>query len=153
MIFTYFLSPKDKYLLKRITGPVNLDGLKEVLSNLWEDPDYHPSYKGMVDLRSAELELGVSDLSRLTKILHLDDRASYGRYAIVVQKPIDTAIAMIYESKMRIQQEIEVFHELDFALKYLNLTLEDFENLDSEAAHRVEIDPKGKLVAIKSKHS
>ena len=143
MIFTYHIIPDKNLILERIEGSVDLESLKDnILNQLWNDSKYNPTFQTFIDLRTAEIQLSPAEITELSEFLLGDEKATSGKIIILVSEPFETALAMIFESKMVTKQEVMVFSDLDRGLNRLNISLEDFNWLDSPSAKRTQFNDR-----------
>ncbi len=141
MIFTFHIIPEKSLILERIEGTVDFDSLKEnIINKLWNDPKYNPIYKTFIDLRNAEMQLSPAEISELSEFLLGNEMATSGKIVILVSEPFETALAMIFETKMISKQEVMILSNVNRGLNHLNITKSDFDWLDSPAANRTEFN-------------
>mgnify|MGYP003658781496 CR=1 FL=1 len=116
-----------------------MEGLLKAIAIIWADPDYSPDFGGVLDLKDANILLTPTEVGELAKMLINDNSAATGRFALLVNKPFETALSMIFETKMKPKQDINVLTEVASAAWFLQLPVEDFSLLESKNAKEVTI--------------
>lgn len=141
MKLTYCFLPGPRVILERIEGPVDLESLKKGIVSVWEHPNYHTSYGGLMDLRNADFLMSPADLAEVTGLLTSSQTAATGPLVLLVDKPFETALSMLYENKMAALQSVHIYCEAENALDFFHLTEETLSELDSPDAVRVQFTP------------
>ncbi len=140
MTLSYVLLPEKKVFIERMEGKVTMEGLLRAISIIWSEDKYRPEFGGVLDLTNADLLLSPAEIIELSQMLIADNKAATGRFALLVNKPFETALSMIFETKMKPKQEINIYTELESAAWFLQLPMEDFELLNTEQAKVFEIE-------------
>ncbi len=125
MTLKYVILPEKRVFIEKMEGEITMEGLLRAIAIIWADPDYSSNFGGVLDLRNANLLLNPTEIGELAKMLIADKSAATGRFALLVNKPFETALSMIFETKMKPKQEINVFTEVANAAWFLQLPAED----------------------------
>ncbi len=140
MVLSYYFIPDTTKFVIRLRGELNLQNLFTSIEKIWADPNYNPSYSSIMDLRDTEMNMSTADITKLAGFILADQgQASKGDFIMLVNKPFETALSMIFESKMVGQQTMNIFSTEEAALKALRITQEDFAMLNSPKAVVIEI--------------
>lgn len=140
MTYTYTISPDDQLILARIEGPVDFVLFRQSLLYTWNHPSYKAEYNTIVDLSDATIKLRTLEISTLIEML-VDRKARYkSKFVLVVNKPFEAALAMIFESKLVQSMPTKTFTKMEDAAKYLDCTEEYIEDLFKTDSQVVTVD-------------
>lgn len=134
MTLSYIFLPNQSVFLGKIKGSIDFTRLKEMVAHLWNNEDYHQDYNSYIDLREADILMNPRDISAVTQHLLTAQKTSVGKLALLVNKPFETAIAMIFETKMASRQHVMVFSEELTAAHFTGTTMDQVRLLESSVA-------------------
>ncbi len=101
-------------------GEVNYSTIKDLLDKMISDPNYSEYYVGIADFRYSDLDLSTKEINLLTDFLY-SKKFTKGRRAILVDKPKDTALALLYRGKADAIHPCNVYSTLGAAMNFLNI--------------------------------
>ncbi|MEM6648566.1 MAG: hypothetical protein AAF730_20170 [Bacteroidota bacterium] len=115
---TFRLHPDLKLLEHRFWCRITLDEVYTAAEQIWSDPAYDPSYRGLFDIRNISVGFHIRDIRILRRFLASSGRQIRGDLAIVTERSIPTAFAMLYATRTK-RQRIRVFSSPDVARQWL----------------------------------
>lgn len=130
----YLFLPEKKVMIKKMSGLITYSNLKESILYTWKLPGYDNQMNALLDYRDAEILLNPAELSAINKMMVEEKDSISSKIALLVTKPFETALAMIFEAKISSRQETNIFGDLDSVLNYLDISLEDFNLIYSDKA-------------------
>lgn len=84
-----------------------------------DDPEYDLSYSILADARGCVFLGDTDDVVQLSQV-YRENRASHGiKHAIIVDTPIETALAFCYRDYLQDCRNVEVFCTYDAAMSWL----------------------------------
>ncbi|WP_417602894.1 hypothetical protein [Owenweeksia hongkongensis] len=129
MKFTYTISSDDQLILARIQGSVGFVFFRQSLLYVWNHPLYKPEYNTIVDLSEANVNLRTLEISALIEML-VDRKARFNsKFTLIVTKPFEAALAMIFESKLVQSMPTKTFTNIEDAAQYVGSTKKRIEHL------------------------
>jgi predicted ribonuclease toxin of YeeF-YezG toxin-antitoxin module len=137
MVFSYIFIPNTPKFITHVKGNVTLSGLITLVQTIWDTPTYRPQMDSLMDLREADMTLSPADITELTNMLINDDRTMKGTFIMLVNKPFETALSMVFESKLVSRQNIQIFSTEEAAIKEFRITPEEFKKVFSSDATTV----------------
>jgi len=103
----------------RLEGGVSFLDLRQWLEKLSEDCQLAADMDFLIDLRRVKLNLLLSDVKQLVQV----NLACNGRWAFLVETPMETALAKSYETNAAGRQEVGVFSTVTAAMDFLGKEL------------------------------
>jgi len=92
---TYFIDLENRFVLVRFTGTISFQDIKDYAGHLRADPQFHPSFSEIIDLRNVEeVELTATQAMNLADTV--DPFAIESRRAFVVQSQAQIHAAHIH---------------------------------------------------------
>ncbi|MBE7464433.1 MAG: hypothetical protein HS116_13225 [Planctomycetes bacterium] len=103
-------------------GPINYKELSAAIRKLLEEPDFKPGIQIIGDFRTAELEVGSTELWNLLYLLQaFPERVERTRWALLAQAPATFGLLRMLSSYgERLHVKIGVFRTLESAREWLN---------------------------------
>lgn len=135
MKFTYYIIKEKKLVLERIEGHTSLEGIQKGMMQIWQHPDYDTNFSGLLDLRNADVTMGHAEVDVLAKLLFSSVKASNGNMILLVSKPMETALSMIFQEKMISKNKVLIYNYPATALSILGVSNEEFDMLDSDRCY------------------
>ena len=132
MTFTHVILKEKKLVLERMEGAINLDDIQKGIMQIWQDPDYDSSFSGLLDFSNAHVIIGSAEIGSLAKLLLSSAQAATGEIVILVNKPMETALSLIFKNEMIEKNNITIYSNWSNALNHFNLSHEEFQLLDSD---------------------
>lgn len=140
MNYTYTISTNDQLIIAHIEGAVDFVSFRQALLYTWNHPLYRPEYNTIVDLSHASVQLRTVEISALIEML-VDRKARFkSKFTLVVTKPFEAALAMIFESKLVQSMPTKTFTKMEDAAKYVDCTQERIQDLLDNESQVVSID-------------
>lgn len=121
MKFIYAIIPHKEAILCKFTGSINYEILVKALKLTWSHYDYRPEFNTLVDLREARIDLTTAEISSLTDTLAQSKNSKHAHFTLVVNKPFEAALAMIFESKLVQAMNSKNFTDIESAAHFINL--------------------------------
>jgi len=146
MNFTYSIVPERELILVRVTGGVNYALFKLSLQYAWTRPDYNPAYSTLVDLREADVILSTPEMTSLINMLVETKLVKKARFSLVITKPFEAALAMIFESKLAQRMNTKVFSKLEDGAGFMNQTAKWVNEMLKDNSETISLDELKKEV-------
>lgn len=140
MKFIYTILPHKEAILCKLTGSINYEIFVKALRHAWSHPDYQPEFNTLVDLREASVDLTTAEISSLIEMLVKTKAAPKAKFTLVVDRPFEAALAMIFESKLVKAMNSKNFTDLESAADFISVTPEEV--LDMLNHHSEEVSLK-----------
>lgn len=121
MKFIYKILPHQRAILCRLTGSINYEIFVKALRHAWYQEEYQPEFNTLVDLREARVDLTTAEISSLVDLLVQTKTAPDAHFTLVVDKPFEAALAMIFESKLVQSMNSKNFTDLESAADFINM--------------------------------
>jgi len=121
MPFEYKIFPEQHLILERLWGRVTALELKQFTKEIWADEAYDKSYSGIIDLTEVEFDMKQGEIMAFIEFLFTSPDASEGRVAIVVSRPMETALSFLYQSKTAMKNDVAVFSTWESVQDFLHL--------------------------------
>lgn len=119
---SYEIFPDDGFIAVHVRGDIGYQDVLAWMSELVDDPRYSDQYDGLVDYREATARMTLEEAEQLSEYVRTH-RLSEGRWAMLVDGPLATVLAMTYAKAIKTVHEIEVFSTLKAAAAYLGRDL------------------------------
>ncbi len=140
MVLSYFLLQEKSTILVRMHGHLDMKNIYKAVKKIWMAPGYSPNLSSIMDLRKAEINFTPAEIGEFSEFLIANDKSLIGEFVILITKPFETALSMIFESKMISQHKTSIFSTERAAIGHLRLTRAEFNQLNSEKATVITID-------------
>ena len=102
------------------TGEVRYRELRDWHLEIAEHADYDPSFNGIGDMRRADMKVSREELEALDH-LNAERGIVTGRWALLVDSPNETALAMVYSSVKKERHPMHYFSTAEAASEYLGI--------------------------------
>lgn len=119
MSCVYEISILQQIVFFNLVGPTTVDEVNEAFLKLRRDKEYDPSYNFLTDARRCIYVDSPQDVSRYVALLENYFTGHRIKIAILVDTPLETAIAMIFQEKVSKIRQVEVFSTKEAAVKWL----------------------------------
>jgi hypothetical protein len=117
------IDPTRNVRVHEVSGVLVFDELREMLTSLYDSPDFEPDRNALWDLREAELTGFTADeVRRIVELVGTRwGGGGVARAALVVSRTADFGMARMYELQLTAQPEgrIQVFRDIDQAWSWL----------------------------------
>ena len=120
MAFNYSIKPAENFIWLEWNGAFDLEAIKYHTNTMYEDPLYKPHFHGFCDARFAEFNLNDSGILKVQEYIANHPLHPTGPWAVLVEEPLQTAYAMIYESVETAVHPTKVFCTKEAAMKWLS---------------------------------
>lgn len=134
MQLSYYILENKPIILVKMHGHLDMTNIFTAVEKIWQAPGYTSNLNSIMDLREAEISFSPAEISQFAEFLITNDKTLTGEFVILVSKPFETALSMIFESKMTSRQKTSIFSTEDGAIRHLRLTPAEFGLLKSEKA-------------------
>ena len=124
MKFRYSIDSQRQVIFQSFEGDFTVQQLIACIERLWSDPEYHRSFRGIVDLSAMGTGAIVLELPALLKFLKGNPRLSQGRWAAIATTPMATAASLLYRQDIAPEQTFGVFSTWEAACAFLQVDLE-----------------------------
>lgn len=121
MKFIYKILPHHRAILCRMVGSINYEIFVKALKHAWSQEDYRPEFNTLVDLRNARVDLTTSEISSLIEMLIHTKTSGDAHFTLIVDKPFEAALAMIFESKLVQSMPSKNFIDIESAADFINM--------------------------------
>lgn len=113
------LFPEKRLVIDRISGPVTTAELWDNLVSLFDDPDYECGFSGIYDLREATSQIKRDVFMEFVKKVAVSDEFGKSKWAIIVDEPLLTAYAAIFERYVSDDVAIRIFCTEEAAMSHV----------------------------------
>lgn len=124
--------------MERFYNGITLSALKTASHGLWNIAGYDNSFGGIVDLRSATIEIGLRDLpAMLAFYISHPNKTSKGKLALIADNPSSTAMSYIVKSRFASVLNVAVYSLPENAALHVGCTLDEFDLISSDQVLRI----------------
>ncbi len=134
MKLTFYIDIDNRVTIRRLEGEGDVDKVLAHLEVIWKHPDYVMGYNQIVDVRNLNFKASSEEMWRLTDFIVPDKEGENRRVAILVGKPMEAALGMVYSERAKEKHMSEVFASEEDALRYIEGPDDLFDKLNSELA-------------------
>lgn len=106
-------------IVARYTGRTTIQDMKDLALKIWADPDYSQNFDGIVDYRDSELNATPDAISEIADFFLHASEASYGRAAIIVARPLETALNVLFAERMQRRNVLQLFTTWEAACEFI----------------------------------
>ena len=121
--------PDRQLIVVRFSGPVGYDDMLQWMQEIREHESFSRTYDGLVDNREAIFHQTRPQKAQGLATYLIETDFTRGKWALLVDKPMETALSMLYSAVASVQHPIQVFSTLEGANQYLDNKLTDIELL------------------------
>ena len=122
---TYKLFKEKEMVLLDISGETSYSEFVECFDAAVKDPDYSRTYSGITVFRDdTKLEMSRKETMELAEYV-VSNKLSDGKWAVLANKPLETALTLIYQERVTSQHEASVFSSIEGASEYLDIDLKE----------------------------
>jgi len=93
MPFMYTISQEEEIAYVTAHGLINMENIKQAISDVAADPLFQPKYKVIVDLRKMEYSPSVSDIQSIASLIGEMKNSYQNKVAIVVSGTLHYGLA------------------------------------------------------------
>ncbi len=124
-MYTYAINADAQLVVVRFEAGTKAADILGFFVELEADPAYAHTMDGLVDLRGIELEISLEDVRELAE--HVISRGlKSGRWAVYVDQPKATALAMLYTKAVDAQYSFQVFSTAAGISSHLGINASDY---------------------------
>jgi hypothetical protein len=120
MEYTYQIIPEHQLVIEKITGEVTVEGLAQKTQTVFSDPQYVPTYNGIMDLRKATSAMTKVELYGFASLISQTEMFGQSKWAIVADDPIVVALSTIFQQRIPDQTTIGIFCTIEAAADFIN---------------------------------
>ena len=121
----YRIDPELRLVIAVFSGEIRYPELRAWHLEIAEHPDYHPSFSGIGDMRRATMEVTREELEALDQ-LNAERGLVTGMWALLVDSPNETALAMVYANVKKERHPMHYFSTVEAASEYLGIDVSPF---------------------------
>lgn len=119
-MFTYAIHPEARLVVVQFAQGIDAAGILAFFTQLEADPAYDRTMDGLVDARGVEVDMGLDDIRALAQ--HVIERGlKSGNWAMYVDQPKITALAMLYTRAVDTQYNFQVFSTVGGVSEFLGI--------------------------------
>lgn len=97
MVMRFVILKPEKLILQRFTGELTFDVWLKSAEAIWQHPDYEKYYRGVVDFRFTDVQMGVPEIRSIVELISNDnDKALRGSAVVLIDEPKAAAFASIF---------------------------------------------------------
>jgi len=135
MPIRYKIYPQEKFIWEQFSGMVTMADIHDITPEIWADPAYNTSLNALIDMSKATLNMSHEEVITLGQFFLESAESAQGKVALVTNKTVDTALGMIYKSKMASKNDTQIFSTLEAACNYLKIELQilDFGTIEKNS--------------------
>ena len=126
---TYDIYPDERLILVRFHGAISYEDILMWLEEALDDQHFSKWYNGVVDLRNAVFAQHRLEKAHLLARFVAEQDLTSGRWAILADKPMETALSILYGSATREKHPIRVVSTIRGASAFLGNDVETLELL------------------------
>lgn len=141
MEMRFVIAKEEEFILQKFSGALTYEKWVKSTETIWQHPDYNKYYRGIVDFREADIQMGVTEIKSIVKLLSDNEgKALRADTVMLVDKPMAAAFASIFADSIKQLIDTKIVTTEEGAAAKLNLNVSVFELLDGPAAVQVFID-------------
>ncbi len=125
MLHTFSIDPEREMVVVRYIGPTTVQDMKDIAAMIWADPCYNQNFNGIIDYREAVLDASSAAIGEIAEFFLHASEASYGRAAILVKTPLETALNILFARRMQGRNVLQVFTTWEAACGFLEVWVPD----------------------------
>jgi hypothetical protein len=115
--------PESRLIVTRFFGPFDYEDVLDWLDTAALDSRFSREYDGLVDLRRARLTSFRIEKAKLLAQHMMDLDFTHGSWAVLADRPAETAFSMIYSTVAVRHHPVEVFSTVPAAASFLRKDL------------------------------
>ncbi|QTA79866.1 Uncharacterized protein dnl_21480 [Desulfonema limicola] len=122
-MYDYRIYEKEKIVILKFWGKVTYDDYMNCFLAAGSDSRFSHDFQGLVDERNIIPLISPDEMRQLGEFV-ASKGLSKGKWAVVVNEPVPTALAVIYEETVKNQHPLGIFSTVKGGSEYLDLDLE-----------------------------
>ncbi|MEM1221467.1 MAG: hypothetical protein AAGH40_01780 [Verrucomicrobiota bacterium] len=119
MEYNYTIYPEEKLVIDSVSGGVTIEAFVQHTEKLFAEPEYSPTYSGLIDLRGATSRLSKVEVYGLANYLNQSEQFGKAPWAVLVKDPVVLALAQVFQKRMVDDTLIGIFSTVELAAEYL----------------------------------
>ncbi len=135
---TFYIDTDNGVTIRKLEGDADMDTFMAHIEVMWGHPDYQMGFGHIIDLRDLNFSASSEDMWRLVDYIIPNKEGENRKLAILVGKPMEAALGVIYVERVKDKHMSEVFASERDALRYINGPDDLFDKLNSELATQKE---------------
>ena len=125
VLIEYRIDPELRLVIAWFTGEVEYEELLNWHLELAGHPDYHPDFSGVGDMRRASMQVSHEQIEALDR-LNAERKIVTGAWALLVDSPRETALAMVYSNVKAGRHPMHYFSTIEAASEYLGVDVSPY---------------------------
>ena len=118
----YYKIYKDLQFIWIKVHKADSEEIMKFYENILGHEDYSKSFSGIIDFRGAEMNLTYKEAREIGKY-SAKKRISKGKWAMLVDKPMETALVTFYQNEVSVNHPISIFSTIDGAMNYIGVKM------------------------------
>jgi len=106
-----------------VRGKISAADYADAAEKLWSHPEYAPDFPMLIDISQMEPQFSPRELLEMIRFTRANPQSLRGRGALITRTPIQTALALIYNTKLADRVGGGVFSTWDAACDHLGVDL------------------------------
>jgi hypothetical protein len=117
---SYVIHQDRRFVDEVVRGPVTRNELSAFFSSVFNDPQWDPTFDGVLDFTSATVEMGYMDVRDLVASFRTNPAAGRGRWACVVSNDAAYGMLRMYQTLSDgLHSDFMIFRERSAALAWI----------------------------------
>lgn len=134
----FIVSEEKKLVIERFHKVVSLDLLVSASYAIWSHTAYDIYLKGLVDVRGCKIEIGLTDIPKLTSFFFKNAKTTKGFMVILADSQQGIAKSFIFKSKMSKLMNIYITSSLDDAMRNLGIDERTYDLINSDQVQQIQ---------------
>ena len=127
MNYTRKILKEQALIIEHISGEVTLQEMVIKTQEMFDLPDYDPTYNGVIDLRDAQAQMSKVELYGFANFLNQSEFFGHAKWAIIADDPLVVALAMIFQQRILDSNQIGIFNTVGAAANFIGkLEIHDY---------------------------
>ena len=127
---TFGIFPDQKLMIARFIGPIDFYDIRDWIDEAPRYKAFSTEYDGIVDQRRAIFKHTRIEKAKELATYMVEHRFTSGKWVVLVTKPMETALSLLYREIAVVKHPIELFSTIDAAAKYLERNVKDLVAID-----------------------
>lgn len=124
MRFWYQIFPEQHFIVAGYVGRTTVADIKALAGHIWADPEYNQNFNGILDYTEATLDASPKAIDELCQYFLYSSEASLGRAALLVTRPLETALNSLFVRRMQQRNALQMFCTWEAACRFHAIELD-----------------------------
>jgi len=122
-MYDYRIYENEKIVILRFWDKVTYNDYRNCFLEAGRDPRFSHDFKGLADERRVKADVSPDEVKKLAELV-ASKGLSKGKWAVLVDAPVPTALAVLYEEVVKKQHPLGIFSTIKRASEYLDQDIE-----------------------------